>query len=439
MFRARAPSIAGVGALMILFLLVAPASVAGSPRVPIEVHEGAVPHPLAAPKILYKIPLGKIPSGGAVDTLNGNVFVSNEGSNDVTVINATTHGHSTISVGKAPDNLVYDPSNGDVYVPNQNSSSVSIINGASNKVTATVKLGTGTKPVLASVDPANGDVLVFNNLSLSSATNAWLIVNSTHAVKKLSLGLGIVPTVAYSPKSRDLYVPNPSLGVVQAISPSGTVKSIAVPGSPETVIYWSVGSVVLFLVAPNATRPGGVDFITSSNAVGPVSPFPIIAGSWVGFPGTYDPYNHQVYFVSYNFTTNTSYAVWVSPPGIFAGLVSLGTGLFFELAVDPANSDLDVGSYTAHVVDVLNKSSMVVKTLKPAQSIIYFVYDPTAKEMFGAGFVNATTKSILYAISSGNSLSSVTVGDEAIAFAYDPVDTYVYVANIGSDSLDIVN
>lgn len=438
--RTRAACIGGCAALIVVLLAATPTSASAIGSSPMGGHGSVAPRSLAAPKILYTIPLGKIPSGGAVDTVNGNVFVSNDGSNDVTIVNATTHTHSTLPVGKAPDNLVYDPSNGDVYVPNQASATVSIIDGASGKVTATVKLGAGAHPFLAAVDPANGNVLVFNNSSYSSPTNAWFIMNSTHAVKKLSLGLGISPAVAYNPKSKDLYVPNPSLGLIQAIAPSGAIKSITVPGSPATVVYDPAGSTVLFVLLPNATRTSEFGFIASNNAVGGSPPLPSVYGDWVDAPPAYDSTTHAVYFIFANYSANTSYAIEINSLSTFVGKVTLGKGLFYAMAFDSANSELDVAGFSAHVIDVLSKNTTTVaKTLKTSQPILTFVFDPIAKVMFGAGYVNATTKSVLYEISSGNALSSVTVGREAIAFAYDPVDTYVYVANIGSDSLDIVD
>ncbi len=429
-----------VPALLVVGLLtIAPASAAAVGSGPATHADRPAALPIAAPKILYKVPLGKEPSGGAVALPGGNVFVSNFESGDVTIINATTHGHSSVGVGKGPDNLVFDPNNGNVYAPNENSASVSILSGASGKLVATVKLSKGAEPFVAYVDSDNGNVLVFNNSS-GGSVQAWLIFNSTNAVKKLSLGSGIEPIAAYNPKSKDLYVPNPSLGVVDAIAPSGSIKSLSVPGSPQSVVYDPSGSVVIFVLLPNATRASEFGFITSKNAVGVSPPLPSSLGDWVDAPAAYDPTTHALYFITANYSSRTSYLVEINAVAAFLGAVTLGTGLFFGLAFDPANSDLDVGGYSSPVVDVINKNTTAVaKTLTTSQLVLFFVYDPSAKAMFGAGATNASTKSLLYEISSGNALSSVKVGAEAVAFAYDPVDTYVYVANIGSDSLDIVS
>jgi YVTN family beta-propeller protein len=436
----RAVGISGMAAVVVVLLALTPGSVASPHATDWSAHTDSTPLASAGLKIQYTIGLGKVPSGGAVDMRNGNVFVSNENSNSVTIVNATTHAHTSVSVGGAPDNLIYDPSNGNVYVPNENSSSVSILDGATGKLTTTVHLGTGAGPVLAFPDPANGNVLVFNNFSLTSSTNAWIIVNSTNVVKKLSLGLGVAGETAYSPVSKDLYVPNFANSSIKVISPSASVKSLALAGPPEMVSYDPASKLILYLLPPTASKPPAVGVITSSNAIGPPMPIPTYVGYYVGSPGVYDSFNRNVYYLSYNYSTSTPYIFAVTSPGMFAGATPLATGTtYFGLAIDPANRDIDVSAISSPSVEVLSNGTKVIKTLTTSQPILNFVYDPTTMQMFGAGDHNLTTKSVLYAIGAGNALSSITVGEDAVAFAYDPVDTFVYVANIGSDNLDIVS
>ena len=71
---------------------------------------------------------GLRPSGAAFDSFNGFVYVTNSGSDSVSVINGTTNKViANISVGSNPHGAVFDSSNGFVYVTNFYSGTVSII------------------------------------------------------------------------------------------------------------------------------------------------------------------------------------------------------------------------------------------------------------------------------------------------------------------------
>lgn len=443
MFGTRNLGIVAVATGVIILLCVgnAAAATTSSPSGTLSAPHQGVPQsmPLASVTIHFTIPLGKLPSGGALDTSNGNVYVSSENSNNVTVVNGSTHAHSSIKVGKSPVNLIYDSSDGDIYVPNLNGASVSIIRGASEKVVATPSLGKGAHPYLAYADPANGNVIVFNNTTLATKTQAWMIVASTNAVKTLTLGTVLVAEPAYNPATKEVYVADYLSETVSAISPSGTVKTIAVPGFPLSTFYDPPSGVIWVTLPPpsGATAPK-LEVITASDTTS--GPFPISApiGALSIIQPAYDSINHEAYYVGYNYTTNSSYAIGVIAGPTVNAVVKLGSSAgYLEGFVDPANSDIYFESVTKSIA-VLSNSSKLVKTISTKQGVVYLVYDPALKDMIGAGDVNLTTTSLLYVIGSSNKISTLTVGKEGIAFVYDPVDSLVYVANLGSDSLDLV-
>ncbi len=68
------------------------------------------------------------PIEATFDSNNGNIYVTNYGSNGVSVINGATNSVvSTITVGASPYGAFYDPNNNYVYITNALSGSVSII------------------------------------------------------------------------------------------------------------------------------------------------------------------------------------------------------------------------------------------------------------------------------------------------------------------------
>lgn len=391
-------------------------------------------------KIQATIHLGKTPSSGAYDASNGEVYISNQGSNNVTVINSKTFKTSSIPVGKNPADIVFDPSNGHLYVTNLNSSNVSIISGSTNKVTATIGLGTGSHPDFAYVFPSNGNVLVLSNLSLTKTTTAWIIANSTNKVTTLTLGLGLYALATYSPTTDDFYIPNYYSDTISVIAANGALSNLTLPAPPVSLAYDPGSGWVILTLVPFGKTPSSVLGITSSNTLTAPVGIPTSAGVFLGTNGLYDSYNNRLYFVSYNFTTNTSYEVPVTPSATLGGaLISLGKGLFFASYLDPANKDVYVGGLNSDRIAVMDNASKVVKNLTTKQPVPFLVYDPNLKDMFGAGFVNKATPSILYAITSKNVVSTITVGDYAVAYFYDPTDKDVWVVCIGSNTIDVVS
>ena len=88
---------------------------------------------------LTNITVGTNPMQLAYDSMNNTIYVTNIGSNNVTVINAKTNNViSNIAVGKAPIGIAYDMYNNTMYVTNSGSNTVSVINAGSYNVTTQV-------------------------------------------------------------------------------------------------------------------------------------------------------------------------------------------------------------------------------------------------------------------------------------------------------------
>src|SRR5205807_5552695 len=76
----------------------------------------------------------------AFDSTTGEIYVTNAGSNSVSVISGSTKSViDTINVGANPDGIAFDSINGDIYVANGGSNTVSIIDGS------------GVPPLLSSI------------------------------------------------------------------------------------------------------------------------------------------------------------------------------------------------------------------------------------------------------------------------------------------------
>src|SRR2546426_7856056 len=94
------------------------------------------------------------------------VFVTNEKSDDVTVIDAATRAVvGTIPVGKRPRGVAVSPDGRRVYVTNSNSDSLSVIDAKTLEVLSTVPAG--IDPEGMSVEPGGTALYVVNENKLS--------------------------------------------------------------------------------------------------------------------------------------------------------------------------------------------------------------------------------------------------------------------------------
>lgn len=98
--------------------------------------------------LISTVRVGLAPSDIVV-ALNGTyVYVSNPGSKTVSVINTGNNTVSTINVGFVPSKLAFDPSGSMLYVTNSGTNTVSVISVQTNKVVATINVGSSPVDVV---------------------------------------------------------------------------------------------------------------------------------------------------------------------------------------------------------------------------------------------------------------------------------------------------
>jgi YVTN family beta-propeller protein len=173
------------------------------------------------------IGVGSGPYGVGIDPSTGTVYVANEQSNTVSVIDeATGTVTATIGVGNDPVGVGVDPASDTVYVANTDDNTVSVIDGATGTVTATI--GVGNFPEAVGVDPATDTVYVANTLDNSVS----VIDGATNAVTA-TIGVGSNPeAVGVDPATGTVYVSNFLDGTVSVIDEAtGTVTATIGVGS----------------------------------------------------------------------------------------------------------------------------------------------------------------------------------------------------------------
>ncbi|HYK93522.1 MAG TPA: YncE family protein, partial [Thermoplasmata archaeon] len=175
--------------------------------------------------------VGSDPFGVAYDNATDDVFVTNTGSNNVSVISAATNASvGSIGVGYQPYGIAYDWATKELYVANGGSANVSVISGSNLSVITSIPVG--GDPIGVAVDPASGQVFVANH----GSNNVSILSDTSHkVVKAIATGTGPYG-VALDNRTDTIYVTNNGSQNVSVINATTNtlVTSIGV-GSPSWV------------------------------------------------------------------------------------------------------------------------------------------------------------------------------------------------------------
>ena len=145
---------------------------------------------------------------GSVQTLAQNVYITNDGSGNVSVIDTATNTvTATIAVGVNPFGLAVTPDGSTVYVANAGfgANTVSAIATATNRVTTAIPVG--SEPGGVAVTPDGSKVYVANFLS----NNVSVIATATNTVTAAI-------TVGSGPVAFGVFIIRPSFAGTQGFS-----------------------------------------------------------------------------------------------------------------------------------------------------------------------------------------------------------------------------
>jgi len=167
---------------------------------------------------------GDIPTGVAVNPTGTRLYVTNQGSNTVSVIDTSSNTISaTVPVGNSPYGVVVNPSGTRVYVANLDTNFVSVIDATTNTVIATVTVGTG--PFGVAVNRSGKKVYAANKYS----DNVSVIDTDTNTVIT-TIPVGKAPHgIALNPAGTRAYVANRDDNSVSVIDTSTDTVTDTIP------------------------------------------------------------------------------------------------------------------------------------------------------------------------------------------------------------------
>lgn len=151
-------------------------------------------------ELVKTITVGSTPTGVAVSPDGTKAFVSNSGSDNVTVININTlEVVATIAVGSNPTDVVVSPNGTRVYVLNTDASTVSVINTASNAVITTIPI-TASLPSRLAIHPLTNRLYVSGVSQISevnTTTNAQVNTYTIGNALTVITGMAVDPVGGY--------------------------------------------------------------------------------------------------------------------------------------------------------------------------------------------------------------------------------------------------
>jgi YVTN family beta-propeller protein/autotransporter-associated beta strand protein len=254
------------------------------------------------------IPVGTQPFGSAATPDGRFVYVANVVSNTVSVISADTNLVSTtIPVGARPFGIAASSDAKFAYVSNSADNTVSVIDTATNTVVGS-SISVGNRPFGIAVTPNGSAVYVANNLDDSVS----VIDTATKTVATIKVGVGTAPQgVAITPDGQFVYVANLSnspiisSNVVKISTATNTVvQTISLPSGAGTPSVTPDGKLVY--VTNQADSSVTVISISTGNTDSVLSS--ILLEKTLPFGVSMTP-NGQFAFVTYADESNASISV----------------------------------------------------------------------------------------------------------------------------------
>jgi YVTN family beta-propeller protein len=342
--------------------------------------------------------------------------------------------NATVALGQLPQSPTYDPANGNLFVANYDSNNLSVINGSSNQVSATIDVM--AEPLAATYDSMNHDIYVSdygaNNVTVISGGNNSILTN-------IPVGIGPeAPT--YDPANGDLYVADNGENNITIIN--GTTNTVlgnlTVGNSPLSITY-ADGNGNLYVDSPASENISVVDGATNLG-IGSIS-----TGSFSDpYPPAYDSANGNLYVPDPEesglevLSTNSSALIGEI---LLGGMPAENSPAQTPPLYDNADGDIYVAlEGTDDLTMISGTTDTIVQNITVANQPSTPVIDPDNGYLYVATDINSTANGTVSVVS-GASLSiveNVGVGADPFLGTFDPSNGEIYFSNSGSNDLSVI-
>ena len=335
--------------------------------------------PATSQTLLTTIATGSKPVALAMNPATNKLYVANQNSNSVTVINEATYSTATIPVGALPTAIAVNPATNKIYVTNQNSNNVTVIDGASS---STAVVPTGRSPQAVAINPLTNHIFVANYQG-----NSVTAINGLNNLT-FTIPVGAYPSaVAVNSTTNKIYVTNLVSNTVTVID--------GVTGNPATV--------------PVGAYPNAV-------AVNPLTNKIYVAnGTYISGTGTVTVIDGE---------TNSTAVV---PAGQYPSAV----------AVNLVTNKIYVVNAGAGTVTVIDGATNSTQTISVGSSPGLVAVDPVTDKIYVTNNVWYGTLTTIDG-ATGSTTAVLDDGNNSYALVADPASNRVYVANLVSNTVSVM-
>jgi YVTN family beta-propeller protein len=358
------------------------------------------------------IPVGSFPWEASLDSQNGELFVVNENSSNVSVISAATNSVvANVPVGLYPEYAVYDPVQAETFVTNMEindlswDGSVSVISDTTNKLVTTIPTQFGAVGI--AYDGAQGEffVVCYNYTGpnyvdvISAATN--------HVLDSIDIGSSTRSiNIVYDSGAGEVFVGNYASDYVTVISTATDkiVAKVAVGLNPYGLVYDSDAGEV-FVGNSNSSTVSVIS--DSSNTV--VATVPVGTGP---ISLDYEQDQGEVFVTNQG---SSSVSVISDSTNSVVATIPVGSapiGIDEDVSYDPVQGQTFVANALSGNVSVISdETDKVVTTFSVGTEPTTVLYDGSAGEMF---VLNGDSNNVSVLPAGAWSLSSVAISPSSV-------------------------
>lgn len=430
-------------------------------------------------RVTMSVNLSSYPCGMSFDPGNRRLYVLEGEASQVQVFNASTLtllGNIAVGLGgrDSVNPIAVDPQNGDLYVTNNGSGTVSVIDGASDSVVATIPVG--SNPYGVTVDEAQREVFVANYLSDNVS-----IINATRNVVAGSFPAGQGPVdVVWDATTGLLYVSNrysdnltvlnPTLDTSLGVNPIGpnaawNLWNLALDASGRTfyatlpfenaIALFNASTFGLIRVVHIGSEPfnsaldpvtgqiwianGIADNVTILDSATHALVRSVPVGTWpdqVAFDPALD-----LAFVSNDVSGSVS--ILNASTGASIGQVLIGPSSWLQsIAYDPDNGLVYVAdSGTPAGISVINASTgMLVGGTLGSLPVEWVTVNPVNGDVFASFWTGGTGGGVSVLSGKNDSfLANITLSSQPWGLTYDARTGMVYAASAATDTVTAIN
>ena len=392
------------------------------------------------------------PGSSVYDPANGDIYVTDTGSNNVSVVNGTRYTLvATIPVGDFPVGISTNGSGAQLYVANYDDGSISIISlpsrlvinsftasaSWSNSVVASVPVGIG--PYAVAYDSGKGEVFVANDnatvfLGYSGNGNVSVISDATNTVVA-TVPVGYDPSgVAYDSGKGEVFVTSGNNVSVISDTTNKVVVTVPVGTSPAGAAYDS-GKGEVFVANTDSNNVSVINDTTNT----------IVATVTVGdnpYGVAYDSGKGEVFVTNSNYySVGSNVSVINDTTNTVVATVAVGTAAS-GVAYDSGKGEVFVTHGEYNTVDVISDATntvvaTAVTTVDVSDSPNSVAYDSGKGELFVTDYSFGGVQVISDA--SNTVVAMVPVGPDPQGVAYDSSTGEVFVANYNSNNVSVIN